>query len=360
MLLLAASFRAGIVGSLGSRGSGTRLLGPPLRSGAGGVCSSQRIRCLASDAGWSRRPFAEGVTSELETLAQATLPLWPSAPPVTGATSHAHCARTWASQDQWHTNDISSSTRESTLDVKLSCMGTPTKQATSFVSPRSGPLNSLLKSSGSSIGVDVAGIVTGLSFDKKGVILRQGEVFFVEKILTADLGVWELGLASSLADRRLLNIDHRTNPGRGKTLSTYSDVFLSEVLDGLSLTGERAALEPAQSVQYGTGSYIVYHGGWTGYSGVNENSSIAHIHRTVSEDIRLLWTYELANVPNLAAGEQRLLRDSSGSGGDDDTSDAHDGDQQYERKKKPKGPPKEGHNGEALAVDGAKGASSGM
>ena len=269
--------------------------------------------------------------------------------------------------------------------------------------------------------------VTGLSFDRKGVILMHGEEVFVEKILTAELDTWKLGLVPSSADKCFLDVDRWTNPGRTKTLTTCVEVAHSEVLDGSPLNGERSALEHAQSVQEGAGGYIVYHSEWVRDSGVNENSSTAHIHRTVCETLRLLWTYDLTNVPNLAAGEQltrwliqtelaternprhpdftgldiatgtvihksgranagkyhtwltgrlqeqgtlwkqdrlyrqeqQRLRGKGGGGGGDDTSEEYDGDEQHKKKKKPKGPPKGGRKGEALAADGAKGASSG-
>ena len=146
--------------------------------------------------------------------------------------------------------------------------------------------------------------VTGLSFDRKGVIMIRGEEVFVEKILTADLDTWKLGLSPTSTDKRLLDADRWTKPERTKTLATSLEVATSDVLTGFPLNGERSALEHAQSVQEGAGGYIVYHSEWVRDSGINENSSTAHIHRTVCETLRLLWTYDLTNVPNLAAGEQ--------------------------------------------------------
>ena len=216
---LAGSLRAAIAGPLGTRGSMTVLLGPPLRSGAGGVCISQRTRCLASAAGWSQRPSAEGATSGLETLARATPPLWPFAPPVIVATSHAPRARVWASQGPLQSNDTSSSTPVSILDVRLSCMDTPTNLATSFVFPSPGPLHSRLKTGGRSLRAVEPGFVAGRSVDKEDVGLRQGTVVFDEEIIAADLDV--CGLACSLADRRV-DMDRGAGPGRSRTFSTGS------------------------------------------------------------------------------------------------------------------------------------------
>ena len=202
MTLLAGSLlalRTAIGGSLGARGSGTRWLGPPLRSGAGTIIFSQRTRFPASAAGWSRRPSAAGATSELGTLARATPPLWPFAPPVTVATSRAHRARVWASQGQWQRNGTSSSTPVSILDASLSCTDTPTSLATSFVSPSPGPLHSRPRSSGRPDGGVESEFFAGLSFDKEDVSLRQGTVVLDNEITAADLEVG--GLARSLADR---------------------------------------------------------------------------------------------------------------------------------------------------------------
>ena len=202
MPLLAGSFQAAIVRSLGTRGSVTRLLGPLLRFGAGGACISQMTRCLASAAGWSRRPSAAGAISELETLARATPPLWPFAPPVTVATSHAPRAQVWASQGPLQSNDTSNNTPVFILGVRLSCMDTPTNLATSFVFPSPGPLHSRLKSCGRSFGAVESEFVAGLSVDKKDVGLRPGTVVFDEEIIAASLEV--CGLARSLADRLFL------------------------------------------------------------------------------------------------------------------------------------------------------------
>jgi hypothetical protein len=101
--------------------------------------------------------------------------------------------------------------------------------------------------------------VTGLSFDKKGVILMQGEEVYVEKILTADLETWKLGLVPASSDKRLLAMDRWTNPGRTKPLTACLEVAASDALDKSPLDGERSALEHALCVQEGAGSCDVYH-----------------------------------------------------------------------------------------------------
>ena len=306
---LAGSLRATIARPLGTRGSMTRLLGPPLRFGAGGMCSSQRTRCLASAAGWSRRPSAEGATSELETLARATPPRWPFAPPVIVSTSHAPRARVLASQGLLQSYGTSSSTPVSILDGRLSCMDTPTNLAPSFAFPSPGPLHSRLKSCRRSIGAVESEFVAGRSVDKEDVGLGQGTGVFDKEIIAADLEV--CGLARSLADRRCCDIDRGAGPGRSRTFSTGSRLLRGRLKEGDILRRYEVWPHDGQATVTHTLSHMVMFGGdpvqapewWSRGQGVQDGERVMHELRV---RMNILWSggpYDQPNPASLARNE---------------------------------------------------------
>ncbi len=156
---------------------------------------------------------------------------------------------------------------------------------------------------------------TGLAFSNKGVILRQGEEIFVERVLVKDLEDWKRQRGLEGGDTRLLG-DHKDESGArrlelGKAISLMKSVEDSD----FPIHGVRAAKELHESVALGPGNFVSYHAEWIRLSGVAKRTSAAHIHRTLCESLRLLHSYDQIDSSSTAIGEHlsRWLVQTRGS-----------------------------------------------
>jgi hypothetical protein len=180
--------------------------------------------------------------------------------------------------------------------------------------------------------------VTGLSFDRKGVILMQGEEVYVEKVMTCDLETWKLGLVPSSVAKRLLTLDRWTNP---------PNLAAGEQLTRWLIQTESGAERNPRHQDF-TGSDIasgsVIHKSGRANAGKYQGWLSGRL-----KELGTMWKQD-----RLYRQEQQRLHEKGGGGGGEDISDEHDGEHQ---KKKPKGSSKGGHKREARANDGRKGAS---
>lgn len=144
---------------------------------------------------------------------------------------------------------------------------------------------------------------TGVAFSNKGVILREGEEIFVERVLVKDLEDWKRQRGLEGGDTRLLG-DHKDESGvrrleLGKAISLMKSADDSD----FPIHGARAAKELHESVALGPGNFVSYHAEWIRLSGVAKRTSAAHIHRTLCESLRLLHSYDQIDSSSTAIGE---------------------------------------------------------
>ncbi|CAE7214061.1 unnamed protein product [Symbiodinium sp. CCMP2456] len=144
---------------------------------------------------------------------------------------------------------------------------------------------------------------TGLAFTLKGVILKDGEEVFVERVGVAAIGDWRRQRGLETADVRLLG-DHRDASGK-KVLDLKSAVSLMKAPadDDFPIAGTRAAKEFHESVASSTGNFLSYHTEWLRLSGVSKKHSAVHVHRALCEGLRLLHSFDQIDASAVAIGE---------------------------------------------------------
>ena len=133
---------------------------------------------------------------------------------------------------------------------------------------------------------------TGLSFTSKGVIIKDGEEVFVERVARGEIQTWRKTKGLEGADVRVLG-DFKDSSGK-KRLDLISAVPLMKdlKLDDFPIQGTRAAKEFHEAVAHNTQSLLVYRSEWLRQSGVPKKSSAAHVHRAICEGLRLAHTYD--------------------------------------------------------------------
>lgn len=148
---------------------------------------------------------------------------------------------------------------------------------------------------------------TGVAFSVKGVVLLQGEEVFVERVRTKDVEDWRKRRGLEAADLRLLG-DHKDASGHRKLDLTVAVGLMKgtskdDDKSDFPIAGVRAAREYHESVAQGPGNFLSYHAEWVPLSGVGKRSSAAHIHRSLSECLRLLHAYDQIDPTTTAIGE---------------------------------------------------------
>ena len=144
---------------------------------------------------------------------------------------------------------------------------------------------------------------TGLAFTSKGVILKDGEEVFVERVGLLQVEEWRKSRKLDQADLRLLG-DHRDEAGK-KRLDLSSALPLMKGNDDpeFPIMGTKAARELHEAVLEGSGNFITYHSEWIRLSGVSRRSGAAHNHAAICEALRLMHMYDQVDASALAVGE---------------------------------------------------------
>lgn len=138
---------------------------------------------------------------------------------------------------------------------------------------------------------------TCLTFASRGVVVREGEEIFVERINLKDLESWKNEKGKELGDVRLL-------AGKRRLDLSAAVALMHEGKDPeFPVTGVRAAREFHDSVAYGPGNFLSYHSEWMRLSGVSNRNAAAHVHRNLCEVLRLMRSYDQIDCSSLAAGE---------------------------------------------------------
>ena len=144
---------------------------------------------------------------------------------------------------------------------------------------------------------------TGLAFTLKGVVLKDGEEVFVERVGMASLADWRRQRGLETADVRLLG-DHRDASGK-KVLDLKTAVSLMKAPTDpdFPIAGIRAAKEFHDSVAAATGNFLNYHSEWLRLSGVSKRQSAVHVHRALCEGLRLMHSFDQIDASAVAVGE---------------------------------------------------------
>ena len=144
---------------------------------------------------------------------------------------------------------------------------------------------------------------TGLAFATRGIIIREGEELFVEKIPTANLDTWRKQRRLDGADLRLLG-DHVDPHGqRHLELSKAVPLMKGNTDENFPIHGVKATKELHEAVMTGSGNFITYHSEWIRLSGVNRRSAAAHNHAALCEAFRLMHSYDQLDSSALAVCE---------------------------------------------------------
>ena len=129
---------------------------------------------------------------------------------------------------------------------------------------------------------------TRVGFTLKGVVLRENEELFVEKISMRDLDDWRAKRGKELGDLRLLG-DHRDNAGKRRLELSAAVALMRNAEDKeFPIAGTRYSKELRESVALGPGNFLSYQAEWLRLSGVSGRSSSAHVRRNLCEVLRLL------------------------------------------------------------------------
>ena len=145
---------------------------------------------------------------------------------------------------------------------------------------------------------------TGLTFNTKGVVVRDGEETFIERVLSKDVEDWRKKKGLEQADMRLLG-DHKDAGGK-RHLDLLTAVGLMKEPGSeadFPISGVRAARELHDSIARGPGNFVTYHAEWLRQSGVGKKASAAHIHRSLCESLRLMHSWDQIDSSSTAIGE---------------------------------------------------------
>lgn len=144
---------------------------------------------------------------------------------------------------------------------------------------------------------------TGLAFSQKGVVLKDGEEIFIERVASDQIETWKREKRLGSADVRLLG-DHKDASGKRRLELATAVSLMKEVKDDdFPIAGVRACKELHEAVLGGPGNFVSYHSEWLRLSGVSRRSSAAHAHAALCEGLRLLHHYDQIDASSVAIGE---------------------------------------------------------
>ena len=149
--------------------------------------------------------------------------------------------------------------------------------------------------------------MTGLAFSQKGVtVVMDGEEIYVEKVYDKDIETWKRGKGLESGDNRLLR-DHTDSSGKRRldlttAVSLMKGTSTTEDKD-FPIHGVKAAKELHESVARGSQNFHAYHEQWLRLSGIGKKSSAAHIHRNLTEGLRLMHDYDQIDCSTTGLGE---------------------------------------------------------
>lgn len=147
---------------------------------------------------------------------------------------------------------------------------------------------------------------TGFAFSLKGVVLLDGNEAYVEKVYDKDYETWKRAKGLEMGDQRLLG-DHKDAVGKRKLDLTTAVTLMKGSSTGddpeFPIQGVHAARELHEAVASGSQNFLAYHEQWLRLSGVGKKSSAAHIHRNLSESLKIMHDFDQIDCTTTGLGE---------------------------------------------------------